>query len=147
MPSSWSLANTRISMWLKWLHFSPPKELCHVCSSLQRAPSQKETDTNERLLFSVSTLALKKSATECPVCEAFYIAVTKYPWPSERPSDRILRPQSNNQNQVRISTDGFTLKMVVASNLYEDIVSPTLYMYTTGRRTNQVPAYAKMTDA
>lgn len=146
MLSNWNLANTRIPFWRRWFHTSRPRESCQVCGSLYRAPSQKVIDANERVLFSVSTGLLKKSAAKCPVCEAFYMAVTKYPWPSERPSDRILRPQSNDQNRVLVSTDGVTLKMVVASNLNDNIVSPALYMYTSGFRTNQVATCAKVTN-
>ena len=141
MTSGWNLEKIKASLLAIWHPVPQSERPCAVCSSLQRVSTWNSVPDKGGVLFSTTTASLKASATKCTVCEAFYVALTKYPWPLERPSSRILL-QNNDQNQVIVSGDGKTLGMMIVSHLSADIVSPTLYMYAKNKCANQIPEYA-----
>ncbi len=141
MTSGWNLEKVKASLLATWHPFPQNERPCPVCSSLQTVSTRNSVPDKGGVLFSTTTASLKASATDCRVCDAFYVALTKYPWPSELPSSRILR-QNNDQNQVVVSRDGNALRIMVVSHLSRDIVSPSLYMYAKKKCTNQIPACA-----
>ena len=148
MASDWNFDKVKTLLW-PWSGRRIPQtdKFCRVCNGLQTMPSQEIGHDGSRVLFSVTTALLKGSAARCIVCEAFYLALTKYPWPSDRPSHRTLQPQSNEKNEIVVSTNGTTtLKMVVVSNFSPDIASSPLYMYTSGCRKTQISACAKIAN-